>query len=95
LLFPQFAYLSKKRQIPLFGTIVTAIFATIIALFFDISSLTNMISFGTLLAFSMVCGGIVILRFKQPVENNEMTLVITDEGIFFVLLLLCLYLWWI
>jgi len=73
LLFPQFAYLSNKRQIPLFGTIVTAIFATALALFFDINSLTNMISFGTLLAFSTVCGGIVLLRFKESVEvNNEL-----------------------
>jgi amino acid transporter len=86
LLFPQFAYLSNKRQIPLFGTIVTAIFATALALFFDINSLTNMISFGTLLAFSTVCGGIVLLRFKESVEvNNELpSFVSLDRGLFLV-----------
>jgi len=58
----------NKKHVPVAGTIFTAICAGTLAFFLDIDSLTDMISIGTLLAFSVVCAGVVIVRHSSP-EN--------------------------
>jgi len=65
LFFRPFGKVSPKTQVPLFGTIVTGIVSSLLALLFDLDTLTEMISIGTLLAFTVVCAGIVVVRFKQ------------------------------
>jgi APA family basic amino acid/polyamine antiporter len=80
LFFQSFGTVNEKG-IPVFGTVATGIVSVILGLFFNINKLTNIISLGTLLAFSMVCGGLIVLRFKQE-ENStseaETSLVPTD-----------------
>jgi len=65
LLWKPFVKLNNS-QIPIFGTIITGVFSGLIALVFDLGDLANMISIGTLLAFTVVCGSVVILRYKEP-----------------------------
>jgi len=67
LLFKQFATLHPTTKVPLWGTIYTGVGAALIALFIPLDSLANMISIGTLLAFSTVCAGVVILRYEPAV----------------------------
>ena len=56
---------------PLFGTpwisnLVLMIFVGMIAAFAPISAVGHMTSIGTLLAFTMVCAGVLVLRYKEP-----------------------------
>jgi amino acid transporter len=66
LLFKMFGRLHPKTLAPLWGTIVTGVVAAIITFFLTLDSLSNMISIGTLMAFTTVCAGIVILRYQSP-----------------------------
>jgi len=64
LLWPCFQWLNAK-QVPVFGTIVTGVFASLIGFLLDLADLANMISIGTLMAFTVVCAGVIILRYKS------------------------------
>eukprot|EP00052_Salpingoeca_macrocollata_P016680 m.134512 g.134512 ORF g.134512 m.134512 type:complete len:574 (+) comp20137_c0_seq1:127-1848(+) len=66
LLFSWFATTSKKTQVPVWGTLFSGVCAGLIAFCMDINTLSDMISMGTLMAFSTVCGGIVMLRVHHP-----------------------------
>jgi amino acid transporter len=50
----------------MYGTLITGFVSGLIALCLDLGTLTEMISIGTLLAFSVVCAGVVILRYNSP-----------------------------
>lgn len=77
LLFQSFLKLSSKK-IPIVGTLATAILASILAVLFDLDYLTDMISIGTLLAFTVVCGGIMSIRYRVD-DNEEDSEYSTDE----------------
>lgn len=71
LLFSLFQSLHPRSQVPYWGTIITGGVAALISFVLPIDSLQNMISIGTLMAFSTVCAGIVILRYQPPVSLNQ------------------------
>jgi len=66
LLPPAFTVVHKKFKTPYITTIVTGFFAAIIAGIFPIAVLGELVSIGTLLAFVIVCAGIIILRKTDP-----------------------------
>ncbi len=66
LLPPAFGTLSRSAGIPYLATIITGIAATIMAGLLPLELLGELISIGTLLAFAMVCAGVVILRRIAP-----------------------------
>jgi APA family basic amino acid/polyamine antiporter len=66
LLPPLFGRVHPKYRTPHIATIVTGIVALLIAGLFPIGLLGELVSIGTLLAFVIVCGGILVLRHKQP-----------------------------
>jgi amino acid transporter len=70
-MFQIFGKVNAKTGVPMEGTIITGLISAIIALFFDLDILLDMISIGTLLAFTVVCGGIIILRYQPPEEENR------------------------
>ena len=45
--------------------------AGVISFFIDINILAEMISMGTLMAFSLVCGGIIVLRVHHPTHTQR------------------------
>eukprot|EP00123_Amoebidium_parasiticum_P022401 comp8656_c0_seq1/m.3935 comp8656_c0_seq1/g.3935 ORF comp8656_c0_seq1/g.3935 comp8656_c0_seq1/m.3935 type:complete len:585 (-) comp8656_c0_seq1:276-2030(-) len=61
LLFPVLGRTSK-RGVPVAGTLLTCLIAGTLALFFTFDFLSDSISLGTFMAFSFVCGGVLILR---------------------------------
>ena len=71
LLFQAFGTLSEKAKVPEFGTIVTGAGAGLLALLLDIDVLTDMISIGTLLAFTVVCVSILVLRYERSTEDGS------------------------
>ena len=63
--------LTARSRVPLYGTLVSGATAGLITFFIDINILAEMISMGTLMAFSLVCGGIIVLRVHHPTEPNR------------------------
>lgn len=71
LLFAPFGRLTQRSQVPMWGTLFSGVCAGLIAFFLDINILADMISMGTLLAFSTVCAGIVLLRVEHPTHPSR------------------------
>jgi len=61
-----FSKVHPKFKTPYVTTILTGVVAGIIAGFFPIGLLGELVSIGTLLAFVIVSGGVLVLRYKQP-----------------------------
>lgn len=66
LLPPVFSKVHPKFQTPYFSSIITGVAAMIIAGIMPINILGELVSIGTLLAFVIVCGGVLVLRYKRP-----------------------------
>jgi APA family basic amino acid/polyamine antiporter len=65
-LLPWFDQLHKKFQTPHKATVITAVFVAICAGCMPMSLVGELVSIGTLLAFVLVCTGVVILRKTNP-----------------------------
>ncbi len=57
---------SRRFQTPHWGTLITGVLAALIAGFAPLDLLGELISIGTLMAFAIVCAGIIILRRSNP-----------------------------
>jgi len=62
LLPPRFSRLHKKYRTPAFSTIITGILVAVPALFLNLTEVTDLTSIGTLFAFILVSGGVLILH---------------------------------
>lgn len=68
LLPKRFGKINAKRQVPTFATIITGLVVGIPSLFIDELLMTDLTSIGTLFAFVLVCGGVLLL---PPVEREN------------------------
>jgi APA family basic amino acid/polyamine antiporter len=66
LLPPMFGKVSPKTRTPVWGTVITAGAAGLVGGLFPIAVLGELVSMGTLLAFGLICGGVLYLRVTQP-----------------------------
>jgi amino acid transporter len=80
LLPPIFARIHPKYKTPSFSTIITGVMVGIPALFLNLDVVIALTSIGTLFAFVLVCGGVLILqrqpnrpesKFKVPYLNGK------------------------
>lgn len=75
-----FSRIHPKYQTPGFSTIVTGFVVAVPALFMNLTEVTDLTSIGTLFAFVLVCGGVLVLekdtnmqsgRFRIPYINSK------------------------
>ncbi|HEY6334125.1 MAG TPA: amino acid permease [Blastocatellia bacterium] len=66
LLPPFFRAVHKRWRTPWKGTIITALFVGATAALLPIDVLLNLVNIGTLMAFAMVCGAVLIMRRTHP-----------------------------
>jgi APA family basic amino acid/polyamine antiporter len=65
-LWPLFSAVHPRFRTPHRGTVVTGLFAAGLAAIFPLDILADLVSIGTLLAFVVVCVGIMMLRISAP-----------------------------
>jgi APA family basic amino acid/polyamine antiporter len=66
LLPPVFGRIHPRYRTPVFSTILTSVFVAAFAAIADISDMIDLTNIGTLFAFILVCGGVLVLRHKDP-----------------------------
>jgi APA family basic amino acid/polyamine antiporter len=75
-----FSKIHPRFKTPSFSTIITGLVVAIPALFMNLTEVTDLTSIGTLFAFVIVCGGILVMkkdnskttgRFKVPYLNGQ------------------------
>ena len=66
LLPPIFSKIHSRFKTPYASTLITGSIALVLAGVLPINILGELVSIGTLLAFAIVCVGIIILRVKRP-----------------------------
>ncbi|MCS7243709.1 MAG: amino acid permease [Candidatus Calescibacterium sp.] len=70
LLPESFSKIHSRFKTPYISTIVVTVAAMFIAAIFPINILGELVSIGTLLAFSIVCVAVAVLRIKRPELNR-------------------------
>ena len=95
LLPPIFSRIHPKYKTPSFSTVVTGLVVAIPALFLNLQEVVELSSIGTLFAFVLVCGGVLILensktpparpKFKTPYINGRFIVPLLYVAIVFVL----------
>jgi basic amino acid/polyamine antiporter, APA family len=99
LLPPSFSKIHKKFKTPWFATIIAGILVAIPSLFMNLTEVTDLTSIGTLFAFILVSGGVLVLQsgwkkndipdnekgFQVPYFNSRYFLPVIWSGIFIVL----------
>ncbi|MBC8054444.1 MAG: amino acid permease [Sphingobacteriaceae bacterium] len=66
-----FSRIHPKYQTPSFSTIVTGFVVAIPALFMNLTEVTDLTSIGTLFAFVLVCGGVLVLEKDQDMQPGK------------------------
>ncbi|HEX3944632.1 MAG TPA: amino acid permease [Rhizomicrobium sp.] len=67
---PLFSDVHPRFRTPWKGTLITGIFAALLAGFLPLDILGELVSIGTLLAFVIVCAGVMILRRRRPLVSR-------------------------
>ncbi|MDO3625983.1 amino acid permease [Mucilaginibacter sp. BT774] len=87
-----FSKIHPKYHTPSFATIITGIVVAVPALFVNLTVVTDLTSIGTLFAFVLVCGGVLLLpketaqsgKFRLPYINSKWIVpIIFITGIYF------------
>lgn len=90
LLPKKFAKVHPKYKTPAFATLITGIIVAFPALFIPSSIVTDLTSIGTLFAFVLVCGGVLVLPKVAKEKGNRFQLPYINAQ-FIVLILVALF----
>lgn len=71
LLPKKFSKIHPKYKTPSFSTIVVGFVVAVPALFMNLTMVTDLCSIGTLFAFVLVCGGVLILQHRTDIPRGK------------------------
>ncbi len=66
LISPFFAKVSEKTHTPVRTTVLCGVIMAVMAGFIPLGMLAELVNIGTLTAFVLVCGGVIVLRYTHP-----------------------------
>ncbi|CAD6215850.1 GSCOCG00000666001-RA-CDS [Cotesia congregata] len=72
-----FKFLSKihdKTRTPICGTLVSGVFIGLMTLMFDLEQLIDMMSIGTLLAYTIVAISVLVLRYQKTTQGVKISI---------------------
>ncbi|KAK9306851.1 hypothetical protein QLX08_002723 [Tetragonisca angustula] len=70
-IFKQLAIVHPKTMTPILGTVVAGLLTGVMTLIFNLQQLIDMMSIGTLLAYTIVAVSVLILRYQANKENTS------------------------
>ena len=79
LFFKSFASVDPRTEVPVVATVYPGLLTAVIALLFDLSELVEMMSIGTLLAYTLVSLCVLILRYQPDVPEDRSSIPL-EEG---------------
>ncbi|XP_060857049.1 high affinity cationic amino acid transporter 1-like [Metopolophium dirhodum] len=71
LMFSLFSDIHPTLKTPVKATLLSGLFAGIITMFLNLDQLMNMMSIGTLLAYTIVCVCVLLLRYRNNSDGDE------------------------
>lgn len=89
-----FSRIHPKYQTPSFSTIVTGFVVGVPALFLNLTVVTDLTSIGTLFAFVLVCGGVLLLPREEAVKGKFHLPYINSQWIAPLIYIICMAFFW-
>ena len=89
LLPPAFSRLHPRFKTPAFATVLTGIIVAVPCLFLNITEVTDLTSIGTLFAFVLVCGGVLLMDDKSIRKANSYRIPYLNSRYFLPPILAC------